>query len=124
MLTKPDSTTATYPKPIAGKLYLHMYHGRNTREEALDDWGFDGPYIGPLLWYHVTYNTTARIAFEHVLDEQACNADVNLSCDFLVMEDGMLKWDGKYYGDWSVIIASEADEDAWELANEGDEHGN
>jgi len=30
------------------KLYLQLSHGRDSMEEDMDDWGFEGPYIGPL----------------------------------------------------------------------------
>jgi hypothetical protein len=44
-----------------GRLYLHLFHGRNTPDEKLDDWGFQGPYFGPLDYFHITY--ISRFAF-------------------------------------------------------------
>jgi hypothetical protein len=38
-----------------GKLYLRLYHGRATPDEQMEDWGSDGPVIGPLASIHVTY---------------------------------------------------------------------
>jgi hypothetical protein len=29
-------------------LYLELYHGRDNVNDDMDDWGFDGPIIGPL----------------------------------------------------------------------------
>lgn len=28
--------------------YLHLFHGRKDPNQQMDDWGEDGPYIGPL----------------------------------------------------------------------------
>ena len=43
--------------------YMKLFHGRNTPDEDLDDWGADGPIIGPLQWVHTTYGATIRLAF-------------------------------------------------------------
>ena len=29
-------------------MYVHLFHGRNTLYEELDDWGCDGPVLGRL----------------------------------------------------------------------------
>jgi hypothetical protein len=28
-------------------VYLELYHGRHSPDENLDDWGFEGPVLGP-----------------------------------------------------------------------------
>ena len=81
-----------------GKLYLHLFHGRNSPEEELHDWGFEGPYFGPLDYFHITYITRfafARADYDHDL---AAHGD-------------LFVFDGKYYGDLVLFVA------------EGTEHG-
>ena len=51
-------------KPSLPGLYLGLFHGRHEPREEMEDWGFDGPMIGPLKWFHTTYACTLRIAFE------------------------------------------------------------
>jgi hypothetical protein len=81
-----------------GKLYLHLNHGRNTPDEELEDWGFEGPTFGPLDYFHITY--LSRFAFSRG------DADHDLSTT-----QDMFVFDEKYYGDVTVFIA------------EGTEHG-
>jgi hypothetical protein len=45
---------------VEGRLYLHLFHGRDRPDQSLDDWGFDGPHFGPLSAVHQTYNTELR----------------------------------------------------------------
>lgn len=83
----------TTPTP----LYLRITHGRNNPNEDLEDWGFDGPHIGPFHWMHGTYFTTFRLGTE---DESGREAELHLHGDLLVVE-------GKFYGDWTVIAYPE-----------------
>jgi len=53
-----DQTAALEP----GKLYVHLFHGRKTPDEKLDDWGSEGPMIGPLDYVHVTYMGDVKFA--------------------------------------------------------------
>ena len=46
-----------------GKMYVQLLHGRKTVDEELDDWGYDGPCLGPIEWMHITYNNTLNIKF-------------------------------------------------------------
>lgn len=50
-------------------LYLRLFHGRNSPDDQLDDWGFDGPFIGPLESVHCTYATALRLSF---VDHEDC----------------------------------------------------
>ena len=83
-------------------LYLELYHGRDNVDDDLDDWGFDGPVIGPLEHITFTYMHVIRIFF--------ANEKVAKSCGFpgkegnwLTFEDDLLSFQGKYYGDFSLI---------------------
>jgi hypothetical protein len=70
-------------------LTLHLFHGRNTPDEELSDWGFDGPTL-LIGGFHCTYLTTYVVKCE---DEEWHE---------LSIEGGLLEYEGKYYGDWSI----------------------
>lgn len=44
-------------------LVLRLWHGRQDKSQDMEDWGFDGPVIGPLLGLQCTYFTTWRVTF-------------------------------------------------------------
>src|SRR3546814_15310909 len=46
--------------PDLPQLYLHLYHGRKDPDESLEDWGSDGPVIGPLANDPPPYHTFCR----------------------------------------------------------------
>jgi hypothetical protein len=57
---------ATMPRaeaavPDIPQLYLHLYHGRKDPDENLEDWGSEGPVIGPLAYVHTTYTLLWQI---------------------------------------------------------------
>lgn len=35
-------------------VYLYLFHGRATPDEDVEDWGCEGPAIGPLDYVHTT----------------------------------------------------------------------
>lgn len=92
-------TTATQKTPAS--VYLHLFHGRNkSTDNTGDDWGFQGPSIGPLDYVHTTYAT--HINFE-------CSPEVmekffGVRDSFVALEiiNGCVEYDGKFYGDWTV----------------------
>jgi len=69
-------------------VYLHLFHGRTHPGEQLNDWGRNGPVLGPLDYVHVTYLTDLRLG-----DAEATE---------LQFVDDLVYYDGIYYGDWSV----------------------
>ena len=95
------------PLPIYGKkpslpgLYLGLFHGRNEPREEMEDWGFDGPMIGPLKWFHTTYACTLRIAFERGEDAKRYFG-THQTEQFLTLDGDLLVFEGKYYGDWTA----------------------
>ena len=36
-------------------LYIRLFHGRTDPDQDMDDWGFDGPVLGPYQFAHTTY---------------------------------------------------------------------
>lgn len=73
--------------------YLGLFHGRNTINEEVNDWGFEGPIIGPLKWVHTTYRSHVRF----------CPIGEDDGIDLAFNED-LLNWEGKYYGDYTVFV--------------------
>jgi hypothetical protein len=91
--------------------YMRFFHGRATPDEELDDWGVNGPIIGPLQWVHTTYGATIRLAFEGSHDQ---DIEFLLHGDVIYVRDEMNEHfnlaQGReadalpyYYGDWSVF---------------------
>ena len=73
-------------------LYLHLYHGRDTADQDMDDWGFEGPSLGPFSDVIVTYLSTVR-----------CMTDGGQSDElWLVFQEDMVVHDGKFYGDFCI----------------------
>jgi hypothetical protein len=71
--------------------YLQLFHGRKNPYEILEDWGEEGPIIGPLDYIHTTY--AAEIKFEI-----SGRSD---SYGWLTICGDLVYYDGNYYGDWS-----------------------
>ena len=42
-------------------IYIELLHGRTHPDEELNDWGYQGPILGPFPYFHVTYNATVNI---------------------------------------------------------------
>ena len=76
--------------------YLKLFHGRETPDEQLDDWGKPGPIFGPFPYFHTTYG--AHITFDH--DE-----------GYLSIVGDLVYYDGLFYGDWSVFDGPPSEED-------------
>ena len=79
----------------AGKLYLHLYHGRKNPAEEMDDWGFAGPTFGPLTCVVQTYFSMLRL---HGPEGGEL---------WLEQLDDMVVWAGCYYGDLSIFVAED-----------------
>jgi hypothetical protein len=89
-------------------MQLHLYHGRKTPDEDMDDWGFDGPTLLGVEWMAVTYMSTFRVKFKTVEQAQAAQAltgwEYFADNDQLeIQQNGsLIAADGNYYGDWSL----------------------
>lgn len=110
-----DRRVRPYPEPTKPGMYLRLFHGRNSPDEQLDDWGFEGPEIGPLQYAHTTYASDVKLEFLDVEDHdkfflrEVCGYNRNTEevsfSEFAELDiaHGMVVYDGKYYGDWSVF---------------------
>lgn len=88
-------------KPVRPGMYLGLLHGRDDPEQQMNDWGFNGPMIGPLQWCHTTYACTIRIVFESALDGLRYFGEAGTDHELELLDD-LLEFRGKYYGDWTV----------------------
>lgn len=77
-------------------LYIRLFHGRTDPKQDMDDWGSDGPVLGPYIFAHTTYNCQLKLG------------KLDGSCDELyIVGPDMVFYDGVYYGDWSIFGESE-----------------
>lgn len=101
-----------------GRLYLSLFHGRKSIDEQLDDWGFDGPTIGPLDYIQVTYMSDVKFSaspevmdwfFPDVIAEWRAKGYSNAKgplCDWQFdIEGDLIHYQDAYFGDWSVFLA-------------------
>ena len=79
MTQKPDSI-----------IYIRLYHGRTSIDEHLDDWGWNGPILGPYESIQLTYGTHIKL---HKADHFE---------DLAVVED-LIFYDGYYYADMEIF---------------------
>lgn len=88
--------------PTKPGLYLGLFHGRTDPQESLDDWGSNGPILGPLEHVHTTYATHIKLEFETKEDARSFGFNSNAMID-LDIEDGMVVFQYHWYGDWIVF---------------------
>ena len=69
------------------QLSVKLFHGRNDPDEDMDDWGFDGPCLGPIEGVRLTYGNVALLVDDRIE---------------LPMVDYVILYDGKYYGDAAI----------------------
>jgi hypothetical protein len=82
-------------------MYLLLLHGRRDPGEQMFNWGFDGPNIGPLEYFHTTYGSHAHYATADGLVMSGGPSDV-ITFDktgLLVLASPSTT---RYFGDWSV----------------------
>jgi hypothetical protein len=87
--------------PNTAGMYLKLTHGRTTSGEEMNDWGSDGPWIGPLHWFHCTYLADIGIGFTSGEELVAMSANELIPSPIFLIDD-MIYLDGVYYGDWEL----------------------
>lgn len=95
-------------RPAQPGLYLGLFHGRNGRQDDMDDWGFAGPALGPLTYCHTTYMAHIHLCFERATDARICCNSEHREVDVGVVDD-MIFFEGAYYGDWTLFLVAPAD---------------
>lgn len=77
-------------------VYIELYHGHHYPNEELDDWGFEGPLLGPFPFFHVTYNCTVNCGDDPIMV-------MGNEYPFPYWDkDDFLPFLGSYYGDMSI----------------------
>jgi len=77
-------------------MYLRLFHGRTDPQQDMDDWGSDGPILGPYNFAHTTYHCCLKLG------------KPDGGCDELyIVQPDMIFYDGVYYGDWTVFGEAE-----------------
>jgi hypothetical protein len=74
---------------LAG-VYLYLFHGRRDPAEQMDDWGEMGPTLGP---------------FQFVNSVAGSELSLGYDGEELKIVDGLVYYDGMWFGDWSVFSA-------------------
>lgn len=87
--------------PKLSGIYLKLLHGRTPIDFQLDDWGDDGPWIGPLKWFHCTYLATFGLGFSGGEEYLAPPSSTRIPAPIFIFKD-MIYYDGVYYGDWEI----------------------
>ena len=72
-------------------LYLELFHGRKNPDLDMDDWGGEGPILGPLQYFHITYKNDYKLK---TADGKECHVPLH---------EDMVFYDGVFYGDWSLF---------------------
>lgn len=63
----------------------------------MNGWGFGGP-VWRIKYFHITYGTHMRVC----LIDEADSIDLDI-------EEGCIKFDGKYYGDWTIFTGNDVE---------------
>lgn len=74
-------------------IYIELYHGRTDKNADMDDWGTQGPVLGPFKYLHSTYKATLRFM---PLDDSRDECWLNYEMD-------MVHYDNVYYGDFTIF---------------------
>lgn len=77
------------------QVYLELYHGRTSPDQDMDDWGSQGPTLGPFDEIHVTYCSHIR----------CMNGKEETVIPYV---DDLLHYEDMYYGDWTVTATPDA----------------
>lgn len=74
-------------------IYLKLFHGRKDPSDNLEDWGENGPLIGPFSWFHGTYLTTFTFGDKDEGEQWYLQ-------DSIVGD--LIYYDGMFYGDFTI----------------------
>jgi hypothetical protein len=101
---KPYPIYGDHDKGIKPGLYLGLFHGfknEDARQKA-DDWGANGPLIGPLKYVHTTY--ACHVKFEFVDEADMKKYGFSKFKDSLAIDsNSCVVFKSMQYGDWTVF---------------------
>lgn len=87
-------------------LYLALFHGYASESERnqKEDWGHNGPVIGPLDDYcQTTYATHIKFDFKDEKDAKKYGLPSTVITELPINKDGCVEYEGIQYGDWTVM---------------------
>lgn len=101
---------ATRAENLPDGMYLHLFHGRDSPTQQMDNWGYDGPTIGPFTYFHVIYLSDITYGLDATAIERD---DIYTEIEspgpsyVLSFHEGLLVFhrpgeEPKYFGDWSL----------------------
>lgn len=80
-------------------VYLNLFHGRTDPDQDMEDWGTEGPTLGPLNYVHLTYMSSVRIGCDAEVASRFFKGENE---PWLEQREDMILYDGVYYGDFSI----------------------
>ena len=90
-------------------IYVRIFHGRNEPDQNLEDWGFDGPVIGPIRGLQRTYGYLYLIMPDGMTDQQVDQFAKKFLLDpkdwpLEIKQHGdLVVWNGMYFGDMTIF---------------------
>ena len=81
-------------RPQKPGMYLGLFHGRDTPNQVMNDWGFDGPALGPLIYFHTTYACSVNLQFTSPSDAHLLTGNNDTFLE-LQIDGDLLCFDGK-----------------------------
>lgn len=94
-------------KKKVAPVYLHLYHGRVLADTQMDDWGFEGPTIGPLRYVHGTYACDLKFDFTEDSGDAFKRFGFDSQSVRLAYHEDMIPFGGAFYGDFTVSTGGE-----------------
>ncbi len=89
-------------EPKKAGIYLRLLHGRTPYNRDMENWGDDGPWIGPISWIHFTYNDYFSIGFQEGCDYLSGSAE-KIPPSPLYFFNDCIYCNGIHYGQWEVV---------------------
>ncbi|UTC28478.1 hypothetical protein GURKE_04760 [Brevundimonas phage vB_BpoS-Gurke] len=105
-------------------VHIRLFHGRDTADQEMNDFGYEGPTIGPFRYVHITYLCDVKFAMEREAfkaafpdvfadwEARGVSNGMGFTVDgddrrwiewHLYAESGLIAYGGKFYGDMSII---------------------
>jgi hypothetical protein len=78
-------------------IYIALFHGRDKEDEDLDDWGYDGPIVGPV-------SITGTYGTIKLHGPNTTETFIELATN---QAGDLYKAGNKFYGDFELITACE-----------------
>ena len=96
-------------KPTEPGIYVRIFHGRNEPDQDLEDWGFDGPAIGPIEGLQCTYGFLHLIMPNGMTEQQVDQFAKKFLLDpkdwplEIKQHNDLIVWNGMYFGDMTIF---------------------